>query len=53
MMTPGGFLRPVLLFPWWTLREDRLRIDDQELRDTLAIGRSVVGDVLRAGGAQR
>ena len=36
-----------------TLREDRLRIDDQELRETLAIGRSVVSDGLRAGGAQR
>lgn len=36
-----------------TLREDRLRIDDEELRQTLAIGRSVVSDGLRAGGAQR
>ncbi|MCV7077666.1 TetR family transcriptional regulator [Mycobacterium szulgai] len=36
-----------------TLREDRLRIDDQELRATLAVARSVVTDGLRAGGAQR
>lgn len=36
-----------------TLREDRLRIDDDELRATLAIGRSVVSDGLRAGGAPR
>lgn len=36
-----------------TLREDRLRIDDAELRETLATGRSVVSDGLRAGGAPR
>jgi TetR/AcrR family transcriptional regulator len=35
------------------LREDRLRIDDQELRETLAIGRAVISDGLRAGGTQR
>lgn len=35
------------------LREDPLRIDDQELRETLAIGRAVVSDGLRAGGTQR
>ena len=35
------------------LREDRLRIDDQELRETLAIGRTVISDGLRAGGTQR
>lgn len=35
------------------LREDGLRIDDQELRETLAIGRTVVSDGLRAGGTPR
>ncbi len=34
------------------LRDDRLKIDDHELRATLEIGRSVVTDGLRAGGAQ-
>jgi AcrR family transcriptional regulator len=36
-----------------TLREDRLRIDDDELRATLAVGRLVVSEGLRADGERR
>ena len=35
------------------LREDRLRIDDQELQATLELGRTVISDGLRAGRARR
>jgi hypothetical protein len=35
------------------LREDPLRIDDHELRETLEVGRAVVSDGLRAGGTRR
>lgn len=35
------------------LREDRLRIDDQELRSTLELGRVLVSDALRVGVAAR